>query len=85
MRNQIFHSPGNEEAELAKIPGDGDPPPPHCTEVRSAPLIHFLKLFFYIELPHIFLAIFFPISGATHNISFIISLYIFVQFFLNTV
>ena len=29
MRNQIFHSPGNEEAELAKIPGDGDPPPPH--------------------------------------------------------
>ena len=21
--------PGNEEAELAKIPGDGDPPPPH--------------------------------------------------------
>ena len=30
MRNQIFHSPGNEEAELAKIPGDGDPPPPHC-------------------------------------------------------
>ena len=29
MRNQIFHSPGNEEAELAKIPGNGDPPPPH--------------------------------------------------------
>ena len=29
MRNQIFHSPGNEEAELAKNPGDGDPPPPH--------------------------------------------------------
>ena len=29
MRNQIFHSPGNEEAELAKILGDGDPPPPH--------------------------------------------------------
>ena len=29
MRNQIFHSPGNEEGELAKIPGDGDPPPPH--------------------------------------------------------
>ena len=29
MRNQIFHSPGNEEAELVKIPGDGDPPPPH--------------------------------------------------------
>jgi hypothetical protein len=29
MRNQIFHSPGNEEAELTKIPGDGDPPPPH--------------------------------------------------------
>ena len=29
MRNQIFHSSGNEEAELAKIPGDGDPPPPH--------------------------------------------------------
>ena len=29
MMNQIFHSPGNEEAELAKIPGDGDPPPPH--------------------------------------------------------
>ena len=28
-RNQIFHSPGNEEGELAKIPGDGDPPPPH--------------------------------------------------------
>ena len=27
MKNQIFHSPGNEEAELAKIPGD--PPPPH--------------------------------------------------------
>ena len=26
MRNQIFHSPGTEEAELAKIPGDGDPP-----------------------------------------------------------
>ena len=29
MRNQIFHSSGNEEAELAKIPGVGDPPPPH--------------------------------------------------------
>ena len=29
MRNQIFHSPGNEEAELAKFLGDGDPPPPH--------------------------------------------------------
>ena len=29
MRNQLFYSPGNEEAELAKIPGDGDPPPPH--------------------------------------------------------
>ena len=29
MRNQIFHSPGNEEAELAEILGDGDPPPPH--------------------------------------------------------
>ena len=29
MRNQIFHSPGNEETELAKILGDGDPPPPH--------------------------------------------------------
>ena len=29
MRIQIFHSPGNEVAELAKIPGDGDPPPPH--------------------------------------------------------
>ena len=29
MRNQIFHSPENEEGELVKIPGDGDPPPPH--------------------------------------------------------
>jgi hypothetical protein len=29
MRNQIFHSSGNEEAESAKILGDRDPPPPH--------------------------------------------------------
>ena len=35
MRNQIFHSPGNEEAELAKIPGDGDPPPPHWQLLRA--------------------------------------------------
>ena len=40
MRNQIFHSPGNEEAELAKIPGDGDPPPPHSGKkaASAAPL-----------------------------------------------
>ena len=25
MRKQLFDSPGNEEAKLAKIPGDGDP------------------------------------------------------------
>ena len=29
MRNQIFNSPGNEEAKLAKIPRDGDPRVPH--------------------------------------------------------
>ena len=29
MRNQIFDSPGNEVAKLAKIPGDGDPRGPH--------------------------------------------------------
>ena len=37
MRNQIFHSPGNEEAELAKIPGDGDPPPPHWDLYSNCP------------------------------------------------
>ena len=29
MRNQIFNSPGNEEAKLAKNFGDGDPQGPH--------------------------------------------------------
>ena len=44
MRNQIFHSPGNEERELAKIPGDGDPPPPHWDHTPSAiPGLHYLN------------------------------------------
>ena len=43
MRNEIFHSSGNEEAELAKIPGDGDPPPPHW-QLYLLPVEHFLSL-----------------------------------------
>ena len=49
MRNQIFHSPGNEETELAKIFGDGDPPPPHW----DIYLLHFwvmvLQLSWYVS------------------------------------
>ena len=29
LQAQGYPQTGNEEAELAKIPGDGDPPPPH--------------------------------------------------------
>jgi hypothetical protein len=38
MRNQIFNSPGNEEAKLAKIPGDPHPRVPHW-ELYKQPIL----------------------------------------------
>ena len=42
MSNQIFLSPGNEEAELDKTLGDGDPPPPHLDLYMSDRMLDFI-------------------------------------------